>query len=83
MSRSSRRRNAVNKVAGVDFVTIPVIDIARAVGFYQDVIGLEITRDQRPEGMDRVGLSSETWSASLRPRCQCTGMRVRVKTGCG
>ncbi len=40
--------------SGVAFVAIPVTDINRAVTFYHDILGLEITRDQRAENQDWV-----------------------------
>lgn len=52
-------------VGGVDFVSIPTADLARAREFYGEVLGLEDSAVWQPPGGDALGAEFETGTVTL------------------
>lgn len=52
-------------VGGVDFVSIPTADLARARGFYGEVLGLEDSAVWQRPGSDALGAEFETGTVTL------------------
>ena len=52
-------------VTGVDFVSIPTRDIARAVGFYENVLGLGRSSAWQRPGEEPIGVEFETGTVTI------------------
>jgi predicted enzyme related to lactoylglutathione lyase len=52
-------------VTGVDFVSVPTRDLARARDFYENVLGLEASSVWQGPGRDPVGAEFETGTVTL------------------
>jgi catechol 2,3-dioxygenase-like lactoylglutathione lyase family enzyme len=56
---------ATSLVTGVDFVSVPTKDLARARDFYENVLGLERSKIWGREGEDPVGAEFENGTVTL------------------
>ncbi len=53
------------RVTGVDFVSVPTMDLARAMAFYADVLGLERSSLWQRPGHDPIGAEFETGTVTI------------------
>ena len=56
---------ATTIVTGVDFVSIPTRDIARAAEFYENVLGLERSSAWQRPGEEPLGIEFETGTVTI------------------
>jgi predicted enzyme related to lactoylglutathione lyase len=57
--------NRTSIVTGVDFVSIPTRDLERAMGFYENVLGLPRSTLWQRDGQEPVGAEYETGTVTL------------------
>jgi predicted enzyme related to lactoylglutathione lyase len=56
---------ATSLVTGVDFVSLPTMDLDRAIGFYGETLGLEHSSTWQKDGQDALGAEFETGTVTI------------------